>query len=170
MGLGDRRKEDGAFFYTYEPGKVTTYKYWDGEAAVTAPSGANIPIFRYADVLLMCAEAKANMDGGTTSDPIAIDAYYQVNNRAFPNSTKPASISVADVLKERIWELSFEYLITWFDLQRTLKTLDVESGEIVDLIGHKATTHLREFRESDLYLPMPTEQVNLNPQLNEPAQ
>lgn len=167
---GDRRTEDGAFFYTYEPGKVTTYKYWDEEAAVTAPSGANIPIFRFADVLLMCAEAKANMDGGTTSDPIAVDAYYQVNNRAFPNSTKPASISVADVLKERIWELSFEYLITWFDLQRTLKTLDVESGEIVDLIGHKATAHLREFRESDLYLPMPTEQVNLNPQLNEPAQ
>ncbi|MEX2595257.1 MAG: RagB/SusD family nutrient uptake outer membrane protein [Anditalea sp.] len=166
---GDRRTEDGAFFYTYEPGKVTTYKYWDAETAVSPPSGANIPVFRYADVLLMCAEAKANIDGGTTSDPIAVDAYYQVRNRAFPNLAKPASISVGDVLKERIWELSFEYLITWFDLQRTLKTLDVENGEIVDLIGHKATTHLRPFQESDLYLPMPTEQVNLNPKLNEPA-
>jgi hypothetical protein len=167
---GDRRTEDGAFFYEYEPGKVTTYKYWDEEAAATPPSGANISIFRYADVLLMCAEAKAHVDGGVTSDPIAVDAYYQVRNRAFPNESKPASISFENVLKERIWELSFEYLITWFDLQRTLKTLDVVSGDIVDLIGHKAITHLRPFRESDLFIPMPTEQVNLNPKLNEPAQ
>ena len=166
---GDRRTEDGAYFYTYAPGEVTTYKYWDEAAAVTPPSGANIPLFRYADVLLMCAEAKVNVDGGTTADPVAVNAYFQVRNRAFPNEAQPASITVEDVLKERIWELSFEYLITWFDLQRTRKTLDVESGEIVDLIGHKATTHLRPFEESDLYLPLPTEQVNLNPRLAEPA-
>ncbi|CAN5312660.1 RagB/SusD family nutrient uptake outer membrane protein [soil metagenome] len=169
-GTGDRRTEDFAYFYTYAPGKVTTTKYWDAAAAATPPSGANIPIFRYADVLLMCAEAKANVDGGTTSDPFAVDAYYQVRNRAFPEEAKSASITVEQVLKERIWELSFEYLITWFDLTRTGKTLDVESGEIVNLIGHKATTHLRAFRESDLYIPMPFEQLNLNPKLNEPAQ
>lgn len=162
---GDRRAEEKAFFYTYAPGEVTTFKYWDEAAAVSPPSGANIPLFRYADVLLMNAEAKANVDGGTTSDPAAVDAYFQVRSRAFPNEAKPASITVEDVLKERIWELSFEYLITWFDLKRTRKTLDLESGEIVDLIGHKATTHLRPFQESDLYLPLPTEQVNLNPLL-----
>ncbi len=166
---GDRRTEEKAFFYTYAPGEVTTYKYWDEEAAVTPPSGANIPIFRYADVLLMCAEAKANVDGGTTSEPAAIDAYFQVRNRAFPNEAKPASITVEEMLKERIWELTFEYLLTWFDLQRTRKTLDVASGEMVDLIGHQATPHLRAFKESDLYLPIPTEQVNLNPKLAEPA-
>ena len=166
---GDRRTEDGAYFFTYAPGEVTTYKYWDEAAAVTPPSGANIPLFRYADILLMCAEAKANVDGGITSDPVAVDAYFQVRSRAFPNEAPSASISVEDVLKERIWELSFEYLITWFDLQRTRKTLDVASGEIVDLIGHQATTHLRPFQESDLYLPMPTEQVNLNPLLAESA-
>jgi starch-binding outer membrane protein, SusD/RagB family len=167
---GDRRTQDFAFFYTYAPGKVTTTKYYDKVAAVTPPSGANIPVFRYADVLLMCAEAKANVDGGSTSDPIAVDAYYQVRKRAFPNEAKPASISVDQVLKERIWELSFEYLITWFDLNRTRKTLDMQTYQMVNLLGHKATTHLRAFKESDLYIPLPFEQLNLNPKLSEPAQ
>ncbi|MEX2564897.1 MAG: RagB/SusD family nutrient uptake outer membrane protein [Cyclobacteriaceae bacterium] len=166
---GDRRTEDGAYFYEYAPGSITTYKYWDELAAATPPSGANIPIFRYADLLLICAEAKANVDGGATSDPTAIEAYFQVRNRAFPNEPISASISVDEILKERIWELSFEYLITWFDLQRTRKTLDVQSGEMVNLIGHQATTHLRAFAETDLLLPMPNEQVNLNPRLAEPA-
>lgn len=168
-GPGDRRTEDGAYFYEYAPGEVTTYKYWDEEAAATPPSGRNIPLYRYADVLLMCAEAKANVDGGSTADPVAVDAFFQVRNRAFPAEAKPASITVDQVLKERIWELSFEYLITWFDLQRTQRTLDVASGEIVNLLGHQATTHLRPFEESDLYLPIPNEQINLNPLLGEPA-
>lgn len=166
---GDRRTEDGAYFFEYEPGRITTYKYWDELAAATPPSGANIPLFRYADVLLICAEAKANVDGGITSDPTAIDAYFKVRSRAFPNETIPTSLAVDEILKERIWELSFEYLLTWFDLQRTRKTLDVHTGEMVNLIGHKATTHLRAFAESDLVLPMPNEQVNLNPRLSEPA-
>jgi len=166
---GDSRTEDGAYFFEYEPGRITTYKYWDELAASTPPSGANIPLFRYADVLLLCAEAKANVDGGITSDPTAVEAYFKVRNRAFPNETIPTSLAVDEILKERIWELSFEYLLTWFDLQRTRKTLDVNNGEMVNLIGHKATTHLRAFAESDLLLPMPNEQVNLNPKLSEPA-
>lgn len=168
-GPGDRRTEDKAFFFMYAEGEITTYKYWDEDAAANSPSGANIPIFRYADVLLLSAEAKANIDGGTTSDANAINAYFEVRGRAFPNETKPTSITVDDVLKERIWELSFEYLTTWFDLQRTRRTLDVISGNMVDLIGYQATTHLRPFMESDLFFPMPTEQVNLNPLLEEPA-
>ena len=30
-------------------------KYWDENAESTGKSGANIPVYRYADVLLMCA-------------------------------------------------------------------------------------------------------------------
>src|SRR3546814_4980933 len=63
----DQRKAERAFFYTKlpksgDPSTVislnTPYlsKYWDDEAEKTSKSGANIPIYRYADVLLMCAE------------------------------------------------------------------------------------------------------------------
>ncbi len=166
---GDRRAEDKAFFYIYAPGEITTYKYWDEEAAASSPSGANIPIFRYADVLLLCAEAKANVDGGTTSDSNAINAYFEVRSRAFPSETKPVSISVDDVLKERIWELSFEYLITWFDMQRTHRALDVISGNMVELLGYQAPAHSNPFKESNILLPMPVSEIDLNPLLAEPA-
>lgn len=166
---GDRRINEKAYFYMYAPGEVMNYKYWDSDAATAPPSGANIPRLRYADVLLICAEAKAVADGGTTADAVALDAYYQVRRRAFPDEAKPASITVNQVLKERFWELSFEYQI-WFDMIRTRKTLDVASRNIVNLLGHKATTHLREFRESDLLLPLPLTETQKNPKLNDPAE
>ena len=84
----DIRKRNEEFFYTSKPkygDPETTItldvpylcKYWDENAESTGKSGANIPVYRYADVLLMCAEAKATLDGGSTSDAIAVDAYFQ---------------------------------------------------------------------------------------------
>lgn len=168
---GDRRTEDFAYFYEYTPGEVMNYKYWDEAAAQSAPSGANIPIIRYADVLLTCAEAKAMADGGTTSDAAAIDAYHQVRERAFPDIPQPASIAVDDVLKERFWEQSFEYKI-WFTQTRTRRTLDTETSEIVDLIGHISANHegRQPVTPDHLTLPLPFDQKLLNPLLNEPPQ
>lgn len=168
---GDRRTEDEAYFYEYTPGEVMNYKYWDEAAAEASPSGANIPQIRYADVLLTNAEAKANADGGTTSDPVAVKAYFDVRNRAFPAEVQPASITVDDVLKERFWEQSFEYKI-WFTQIRTRRTLDTGTSEIVDLIGYTPTNHVSRgpFIESNLLLPLPNDQILLNPMLEEPAQ
>ena len=88
----DIRKRNEEFFYTSKPkygDPETTItldvpylcKYWDENAESTGKSGANIPVYRYADVLLMCAEAKATLDGGSTSDATAVDAYFQVRHR-----------------------------------------------------------------------------------------
>ena len=87
----DIRKRNEEFFYTSKPkygDPETTItldvpylcKYWDENAESTGKSGANIPVYRYADVLLMCAEAKATLDGGSTSDATAVDAYFQVQH------------------------------------------------------------------------------------------
>ena len=111
----DIRKRNEVFFYTSKPkygDPETTItldvpylcKYWDENAESTGKSGANIPVYRYADVLLMCAEAKATLDGGSTSDAIAVDAYFQVRHRALPNEARPTSITVDQVLKERAWD------------------------------------------------------------------
>lgn len=139
-------------------------KYWDAAGEKVQRYGANIPLIRYADILLVCAEAKASLDGGTTSDQDAINAYLQVHKRAFPTATKPASITFDEVFKERCWELCYESQ-TWYDMLRTRKAFDVVNNKLVDLVGYKAPNHVRAFKESDLLLPIPLTEIDLNPLL-----
>lgn len=174
----DRRKVDQAFFYMRLPkygdpetivevGTPHIYKFWDNEVErAGGNSGANLPLLRYADVLLMCAEAKANADGGTTTDAAAIDAFWQVRNRAFPNESKPVSITADQVYKERFFELCFE-LQNWFDMLRTRKAFDPVSGLVVPLIGYKALNHEYPFKESDLLFPIHYREIEMNPLLGE---
>lgn len=175
---GDLRKRNEAFFYTSKPKfsdpSVTITldvpylcKYWDDAAeAAGGKSGANVPVYRYADVLLMCAEAKAALDGGKTTDATAIDAYYQVRHRAFPTEARPTSITTDQVLKERAWELCFEFT-AWYDMLRTRKAFNPATGQMVDLIGYKAPNHEYPFKETDLTFPIPLREKELNPLLAE---
>ncbi|MDR3142779.1 MAG: RagB/SusD family nutrient uptake outer membrane protein [Tannerellaceae bacterium] len=174
----DKRKADQAFFYMRLPkyndpetiveiGYPHIYKFWDDEVErAGGNSGANLPLLRYADVLLMCAEAKANADGGTTSDQVAVDVYFQVRNRAFPSENKPASITADQVYKERFFELCFE-LQNWFDMLRTRKAFDPVSNKIVPLIGYKAPNHEYAFKETDLLFPIHYREIEMNPLLGE---
>ncbi|MDF2192312.1 RagB/SusD family nutrient uptake outer membrane protein [Paraflavitalea sp. CAU 1676] len=171
----DKRRQEGVFFYTShpefnKPSSIITlpgpliYKYWDDLAEQTGKAGLNFSYLRYADVLLLCAEAKAQVDGGTTSDATAVDAYHQVLHRAFPASTKPVQVASAEVLKERFLELCFEWQ-TWYDMLRTRKALNTSTGKIVELIGYQAPNHVRAFTEQDLRLPIPLSEVQKNPLL-----
>lgn len=171
---GDKRTEERAFYYTEQEaldgsgmvdlGRVYIYKYWDQEAAETGKSGADYPLLRYADVLLMMAEAKANADGGTTTDADAIDAYYAVRRRALPEEVKPTSITVDKVLQERFWEICFEGQ-TWYDMVRTHKALHAVTGQIVNMIGYQTPGHGAPFTEASLLLPYPIREKRLNPNL-----
>lgn len=88
-------------------------------------STANIPIIRFADVLLIYAEA-ANMANGSPTQA-AVDALNKVINRAngyvtnagHPLATTSMSKAAFDaaVIQERSWELFFEF-DRWFDLIR----------------------------------------------------
>jgi len=171
----DGRRQEQAFFYTrypqYDHPTDTVFfpmpyifKFWDASAEKTGRSGANFPLIRYADVLLLCAEAKSRFDGGSTSDAAAIDAYYAVRNRAFPDEVRPVRLTTDDILKERYWELCFE-LQTWYDMLRTRKAFDVENDRIINLIGYKAPNHLRPFDDKDLQFPLPLAEVQKNPDL-----
>jgi hypothetical protein len=172
---GDNRVSEKAFYYTRHeqygnPSNIIQlpmpyiYKYWNDQAELSGRDASNFPLIRYADVLLVLAEAKANIDGGTTSDVNATDAFYRVHHRAFSAATRPASVTLEDVLKERFWELAFEYQ-TWFDMQRTRKAFDVANSKIVNLIGYKAPVHNRAFAESDLLWPVPLPEIQRDPSL-----
>jgi starch-binding outer membrane protein, SusD/RagB family len=91
-------------------------------------STVNYPIIRYADVLLILAEAANMASPGATAPQTAVDAINEVINRAngyIPNLGHPlltTSMPKADfdaaVIQERSWELMFENCDRWFDICR----------------------------------------------------
>jgi hypothetical protein len=126
-------------------------------------STANMPMLRYADVLLIYAEA-ANMAGGSPSQA-ACDAINQVIDRAnghalnanHPLLTTAMTQQEFDdaVIQERSWELCFEY-DRWFDICRK---------RILDKVCR--TDELPEFQESDYLFPIPDKDLRINPGLGQ---
>lgn len=104
-------------------------KLWTNESFAlgsdkSGSTGINYPYMRYADVLLMFAEADNEIEGAPTDK--AIDCLTKVHNRAFLNGDA-AFISEAAtskeafqkaVLNERKWEFAGENM-RWRDLVRT---------------------------------------------------
>ena len=90
----------------------------------TGSTGINYPYMRYADVLLMYAEAANELNGGPTAK--AISCLTEVHNRAFEKSddefiSQASSSKEAfqkAVLDERKWEFAGENS-RWRDLVRT---------------------------------------------------
>lgn len=168
----DARKT--AYFYSSYPaqdgsgeedlGGVFIYKFWDEDCATSGKSGINFGLIKYSDVLLTLAEAKASADGGTTSDPDAINAWYEVHHRAYASDPKPTSLTFDTVYKERLWELCFEGQ-NWFDMLRTRRAVNPITGNVVNLIGYTTPAHLAPFTESSLLCPYPVRETRLNPNL-----
>lgn len=172
----DGPRKDAFFFTEYpsfeDPSVITkfpphVYKFFDDSNAALEQNrfGMDYSIIRYADVLLIMAEAKTLADGGSTSDAAAINAYHQVRSRAVAGAEKPAKITFDQVFKERIHELAFEN-ISWFDMTRTRKAYDPVKDQVVNIIGHVAEGHGdHAFTETDMYLPYPEREKKYNPNL-----
>jgi starch-binding outer membrane protein, SusD/RagB family len=142
-----------------------------GEAVNTnAHSSMGTYILRYADVLLIYAEAI--MKGtGTTNDASALAAYNAVHTRA--GLPRVNSISMDDLLHERKVEFAFEGDY-WFDIQRQgfAKAKEmIASQERGTLNDNGALTSFRATisSESQLFLPIPQRETVTNPLLLEPA-
>lgn len=119
----------------------------------------NIPIMRYADVLLIFAEADNMAKGGPTQN--AVDAINQVldrangyvDNAAHPKATMSLSQDDFDekVIEERNLELAFEF-DRWFDLIRKRILKDKVRDEIK-----------QNYTDDDLLFPIPENVIRLNP-------
>jgi len=168
----DSRKE--AFFYWSYPSKddasVTVsfvephiFKFFDETAIANGKSACKFPIIRYADVLLVLAEAACK--GGSTTDAKAIKAYSDVVGRAMGSAFKaPTSISADDVLVQRFYEFCYEDQ-SWYDMLRTRKAFNTGSKTMVNMIGYKGETCPSAYDESYLYMPYPEREYALNPNL-----
>ena len=124
----------------------------------------NMPIIRYADVLLIYAEAANAVNNGPTQE--AVDAVNAVIDRAngyaliaaHPLLTTAMSEAAFDaaVIEERNQELCFEY-DRWFDLVR--KEI-LEEKTVIP--GFKVN-----FSPNDYLFPIPDADVELNPSLGQ---
>jgi starch-binding outer membrane protein, SusD/RagB family len=126
-------------------------------------STENYPILRYADVLLIFAEAENMVNNGP--DQAACDAANQIINRANSFVANPAdpllttSMSKQDfddaVIQQRNLELCYEY-DRWYDLIR--KRI---------LYEKTIPQYQQNFSENDYLYPIPQSDLRLNPLLTQ---
>jgi hypothetical protein len=145
--------------YTFK--KPLFLKFLVGGRATTA-AGINFPILRYADVLLIYAEALNEANQGQDSDGQAYWAINQVRRRAFGfplDAPSTADLSGLDeagfreaIQKERLREFVQEGQ-RWFDLVRWGILL-----ESLRRVPEKAGATERYY-----LFPIPEDQRNLNP-------
>lgn len=104
--------------WEYNPGKWRTW--WATTKTTSSYTGIDHILLRYADVLLMFAEADTWLNNGPTADAVA--ALRQVRLRAFKGNeaivnaeTYPTDINgfMDVIMKERLWELGTEGIRKW---------------------------------------------------------
>ncbi|AWW29705.1 RagB/SusD family nutrient uptake outer membrane protein [Echinicola strongylocentroti] len=171
---GDKRAEEKAFYYTsyslrsdrdevIELGDYYLFKHFDEEAQTnTTSSGLNWPVMRYAEALLIFAEASNEAEGPNAK---AYDAVNEIRERA---GLDPLAGLSKEVLREEIWkekwfELSFENK-TWFDMVRLRKAFNVTTGQFEDYVGHQFV-YGPVLKERELLFPIPTAEIRNNPNL-----
>ncbi|SFC76701.1 RagB/SusD family nutrient uptake outer membrane protein [Spirosoma endophyticum] len=165
---GDKRKELFINSYVDGAGKtVNTFqhfnKYVDPAAKAFGDANNNFPIIRYADVLMMFAEAENEISGPTAA---AVDAINPFRRRAFGfplTGTSSVDFTTAltkDTFRQAIWdERRWEFNAEghrWFDLVRT--------DRLVPLLKAKGKTSITETHK--LY-PIPQRERDLNPTLTQ---
>lgn len=127
------------------------YNYDEGAPSASAQSNGITCIYRYADVLLMYAEASARATN--TIDALALKSLQEVQARSHSILTKTTDTNafVEAVFNERGWEF-FAEMKRWFDLVRLQKVADVKPSEWTGST-FKANSHY--------YFPIPFQQINL---------
>jgi hypothetical protein len=142
---------------------------WRDPAAPTTIGHANdYPFLRYADVLLIHAEADARANNGPTA--AGIESLNQIHRRAYGYPHKQASsvdyaatgwsldAFVNTVLQERAYELFLEGK-RWLDLKRTDKiktTIKENKG--------------KDVQDVHLFWPIPQQEIDTNPLVSQDNQ
>ena len=149
---------------------IAKYIRYPGSAA--SPNGTNSSLnymlMRYAEVLLIAAEALTEVNGGPTSE--ALDYVNQVRARArnwagtiasFPADVAPG-MSKDDfidlILEERKWELAFEGK-RWYDIKRR------QLGDKVFKGPDSIEPHSNFDSNRDYLFPIPGSEIDINANL-----
>jgi starch-binding outer membrane protein, SusD/RagB family len=135
-------------------------KTWDpGSTSVTSESAANVAIVRYADVLLIHAEAENELNGPSTKAYASIN---KIRRRAGLNDLTPGLTKDQfrdSVYLDRRLEFVFEYQ-RWFDLVRQKNA----AGESIFVSTLKAAGKPNAADKHRLH-PLPQQEYDLNTKL-----
>lgn len=172
---GQSYKSDDAYHITNGT-RSNSLKYIVGTGsngeAVNSQGGNNMCIYllRYADVLLIYAEGKLGTNA-STSDATALAAFNAVHMRA--GLPAVSSLTKDMIMHERRVEFAFEGDY-WFDVQRqgfAKAQQIINNQERGTINGDGTIAHVSAAfnAASQLYLPIPNDEVVADPQLNQPA-
>lgn len=136
--------------------ELSIWKYYDPAPFARNNGSNNYPILRYADVLLIKAEALNEMEGPS------VEAYKAINEiRGRANLPDLADLSPEEfrdaVLQERNWEFCFESK-RFFDLIRTETLVPV------------MTAAGKNPQPKNLLYPIPQEEIDVNNKIDESDQ
>ncbi|QSW87867.1 MULTISPECIES: RagB/SusD family nutrient uptake outer membrane protein [Flavobacterium] len=158
-------QNSGAGLKKYVIGKENLPLTGPFNAPFNGESSMNSYMMRYADLLLIHAEAILGSQSGSTSDPAALKSFNAVRKRA--GLPIKASISFDDIFKERRAELACEGDY-YFDLGR-LPFAKAKAILEAQNRGDKVTPKHITISASNLLLPYPADDLIKNPKLTEVA-
>ncbi|PIF60800.1 RagB/SusD family nutrient uptake outer membrane protein [Flavobacterium sp. 11] len=126
----------------------------------------NTYVMRYAELLLIHAEAILGSQSGSTSNGAALTSYNKVRVRA--GLVPKTVITFEDIFKERRAELAAENDY-WFDLGRLDFAVAKAKLEAQDRGTKIAPTKISSLPITTLIYPYPANELLQNPKLREPA-
>ncbi len=181
---GDLRAKDqvGYFYTTYYTngsgapfnlGAPYVFKHFNVTSNGTqgtpgsARNNLNVPQIRYAEVLLIYAEAQ-NEAGGPTQD--AYDAFKKIRDRAKLTTPAIGTYNQASfreaVWRERWHELCYEG-ITWFDMVRLRKVYNETTNRFDEFVGHINKSSNQPLQAKHLLMPIGVQELLNNPNLKQ---
>jgi SusD family. len=179
---GDERAKDReGYFYTsyftngngalFQLGAPYIFKHFNtianGSSGVagTRNNNLNVPVIRYAEILLVYAEAQNEL-GAPTQD--AYDAFKRIRDRA--KLVTPAFGTYSQTtFREAVWrerwhELCYEQ-ITWFDMVRLRKVYNETTQGFDNFVGHVNLSSNQPLQNKHLLFPIPRPELQNNPNL-----
>ncbi|RFS16511.1 RagB/SusD family nutrient uptake outer membrane protein [Emticicia sp. C21] len=176
-----RAKNQEGYFYTsyytngngapFELGAPYIFKHFNMTAnggpgvAGTRNNNLNVPLIRYAEVLLIYAEAQNEVGGPTQG---AYDAFKRIRDRAQLITPALGTYS-KDSFREAVWrerwhELCYEG-ITWFDMVRLRKVYNETTNGFDNFVGHINPSSKQALADKHLLMPLGRQEMLNNPNL-----
>ncbi|MGV3558355.1 RagB/SusD family nutrient uptake outer membrane protein [Larkinella arboricola] len=176
-----RTKDQEGYFYTtyftngtgarFELGAPYVFKHFNRTAngtfgvPGTRLNNLNVPQIRYAETLLIYAEAQNEVGGPTQA---AYDAMKRIRDRAKLTTPALGTYNQASfreaVWRERWHELCYEQ-ITWFDMVRLRKVYNEKTNGFDNFVGHVNLNTNKTLEAKHLLLPLPRQEMLNNPNL-----
>jgi hypothetical protein len=131
----------------------------------TRNNNLNVPLIRFAEVLLLYAEAQNEVGG---PNALAYESMKRIRDRA-KLTTPPIGQFTKETFREAVWrerwhELCYEQ-ITWFDMLRLRKVYNELTNGFDEFVGHINQSSKEPLQAKHLLMPYPLPEMQNNPNL-----